>query len=245
MPEQDQKSHSVEATAYDVFISIAAIASIAIVSWLFAADPDAEQTKLLNHFDDFFCLRLLHRLSPADLQGQEEAAVHLRGSVRPRIVDPRHRPASVSENDQDPSGARALRSLRILVQVFKSDVIGATIVSSMTMSMGGIILACFGVLHYESEAIGANLKTADDVIWWAGDDIDRRLRGLLSGHRPRSVAGCTGHDPRHRTVRHDRRCSGQSNDLHVTGIALEVDPEAACMNCSTRIMNCSRRSSLD
>ena len=62
---------------------------------------------------------------------------------------------------------RALRSLRILVQVFKSDVVGATIVSSMTMSMGGIILACFGVLHYESEAIGANLKTADDVIWWA------------------------------------------------------------------------------
>ena len=60
-----------------------------------------------------------------------------------------------------------MRSLRILVQVFKSDVIGATIVSSMTMSMGGIILACFGVLHYESEAIGANLKTADDVIWWA------------------------------------------------------------------------------
>ena len=37
----------------------------------------------------------------------------------------------------------------------------------MTTSMGGIIMACFGVLHYESQAAGATIKTADDVIWWA------------------------------------------------------------------------------
>ncbi len=168
MPDQDQQQHSVEATAYDVFISVTAIASIAIVSWLFAADPNTEQTKLLNHFDDFFCLvffidylrqifkakkkiRYIFGWGLFDLASSIPAIGPLRFLRMIRIL----------------RALRALRSLRILVQVFKSDVIGATIVSSMTMSMGGIILACFGVLHYESEAIGANIKTADDVIWWA------------------------------------------------------------------------------
>jgi voltage-gated potassium channel len=168
MPEQEQSRHSVEATAYDVFISVAAIASIAIVSWLFVADPNTEEAKLLNHFDDFFCLvffidylrqifkakkkvRYIFGWGLFDLASSIPAIGPLRFLRLIRIL----------------RVLRAVRSIRILTQVFKSDLVGATIVSSMTMSMGGIILACFGVLHYESTAIGANIKTADDVVWWA------------------------------------------------------------------------------
>ena len=157
-----------EATAYDVFISVVAIASIAIVTLLFFADPKSEEAKLLDHFDTFFCLaffldylRQIYRAENKmryifgwglfDLASSIPAYGVLRHLRIIRIL----------------RILRILRSLRILVQVFRGDLVGATIVSSMTITLGGIILACFGVLHYESEVVTSNIKTADDVVWWA------------------------------------------------------------------------------
>ena len=53
------------------------------------------------------------------------------------------------------------------MQVLSHDRIGTAIVISMTMALSGIIASCVGVLHYESTADGATIKTADEVIWWA------------------------------------------------------------------------------
>ena len=56
MPEPDPDTKKTETTTYDVFISVAAMASITIVIWLFMIDPKSEEAKLLNYFDYFFCL---------------------------------------------------------------------------------------------------------------------------------------------------------------------------------------------
>ena len=168
MPGLEKKPKAADATAYDIFISAAAMASIAIVVWLFFVDPKTEEAKLLDHFDDFFCLlffldylrqifrakRKLHYIfgwGILDLASSIPAVGPLRLVRIARVI----------------RVIRVVRSVRILVQVFRSDVVGAAIVSSMTITVGGIILACFGVLHYESAAAEASIKTADDVVWWA------------------------------------------------------------------------------
>ena len=167
MPDQDQ-TERLDTTTYDVFISVCAMGALAVVAWLFFIPHDTEQARLLGYFDDFFCLiffidylRQLFRAKKKfryifgwgifDLASSIPAFGPLRFARIARVI----------------RIVRAIRSIRILTQVFRSDLVGAAIVSSMTLAMGGIILSCFGVLHYESEAIGANIKTADDVIWWA------------------------------------------------------------------------------
>ena len=132
---------------------------------LFLIDPKTEEAKLLNHFDYLFCLiffidylrqifkakkkvRYIFGWGLFDLASSIPAIGPLRFLRLIRIL----------------RVLRAVRSIRILTQVFKSDLVGATIVSSMTMSMGGIILACFGVLHYESTAIGANNQSAHSIL---------------------------------------------------------------------------------
>ncbi|MEE2718863.1 MAG: ion transporter [Planctomycetota bacterium] len=168
MPEERSNDRILDTTTYDVFISVCGIGAIAIVGWLFFADPDTEQAKLLNYFDDIFCLIFfldyLRQLLKAprklryilgwglfDLASSIPAVGPLRLLRLARVV----------------RVLRALRSFRILAQVFRSDRVGAAIVSSMTMTLLGIILACMGVLHYEGMAADANIKTADDVMWWA------------------------------------------------------------------------------
>ena len=168
MVEQETNAPSVEATAYDVFISVAAMASIAVVGWLFMVDPKSEEAKLLNYFDYFFCFIFF-----LDYLRQLARAKHrLRYIFGWGLLDlgssiPVFGPLRMLRVARLIRVLGALRSIRILLQVFRSDYIGSAIVSSMTTSMGGIIMACFGVLHYESQAAGATIKTADDVIWWA------------------------------------------------------------------------------
>lgn len=168
MPENQSNGKLLDTTTYDVFMSVCSMGSIAIVAWLFFADPDTEQSKLLNYFDDLFCLvffidylrqlvKAPHKLRYIfgwglfDLASSIPAVGPLRLLRLARIV----------------RVVRALRSFRILTQVFRSDRVGAAIVSSMTLTLAGIILACMGVLYYEGQTTGANIKTADDVMWWA------------------------------------------------------------------------------
>ncbi|MDG2199805.1 MAG: ion transporter [Phycisphaerales bacterium] len=157
-----------ETTAYDVFISIAAVASIAIVSWAFWVKPDTELGKLLNYFDYFFCL-LFFIDYLKQIMHAESRTKYLFGwglldlaSSIPAIGPLRYiRIARVLQV------LRAIRSARILVQVYRRDRVGTAIVLSILIAFGGIILSCIGVLHFESQSADATIKTADDVMWWA------------------------------------------------------------------------------
>ena len=164
----EQKTNSMEATAYDVFISVAAMVSVAVVGWLFFADPKSEEAKLLNYFDYLFCLIFFIDYLRQVFRSKQRVRYILGwGLLDLGSSIPVFGPLRFLRIARLIRVLRVIRSFRILLQVFRSDYVGAAIVSSMTTTIGGIILACFGVLHYEAEAIGANIKTADDVIWWA------------------------------------------------------------------------------
>ncbi len=168
MPEDHPHGKIIDATTYDVFMSVCAMGSISIVSWLFFADPNTEQAKLLNYFDDLFCLVFF-----LDYLRQIVKAPHkLRYVFGWGLFDlassiPAFGPLRLLRLARIVRVVRALRSFRILAQVFRSDRVGAAIVSSMTLTLAGIILACMGVLYYEGQAPDANIRTADDVMWWA------------------------------------------------------------------------------
>jgi len=168
MTESSLDQNRVATTAYDVFISIAAVASIAIVTWLFWINPDTELAKLLVYFDYLFCLvffldylrQIVHSKNRMkyllgwgllDLASSVPAVGPLRYLRIARVLQV----------------LRVIRSLRILTQVYRRDRVGSAIVLSMLIAFGGIILSCVGVLHFESQDPGASIKTADDVIWWA------------------------------------------------------------------------------
>lgn len=62
---------------------------------------------------------------------------------------------------------RIIRSLRIISQTLIRDKLASAV--SMLALIGSltIFLCCIGVLHYESQAPTATIKTAQDVAWWA------------------------------------------------------------------------------
>lgn len=168
MPDPQPPNKALDTTAYDVFISVCAMGSIAIVAWLFLGSPDTEQARLLNYFDDLFCLiffldylRQIHKAKRKFRYIFGWGLFDLASSI------PAFGPLRLLRIARVIRVIRALRSIRILVQVFRSDQVGAAIVGSMTTTMAGIILACMGVLHYESQDPTATIKTADDVMWWA------------------------------------------------------------------------------
>lgn len=157
-----------DTTTYDVFISVCAMGALAIVAWLFFIPHDTEQARLLNYFDDFFCLIFfVDYLRQIHLEDRKLRYIFGWGILDLASSIPAAGPLRLLRIARVIRLIRAVRSIRILVQIFKSDQVGAAIVGSMTITMVGIILACFGVLHYESQDPGATIKTADDVMWWA------------------------------------------------------------------------------
>ncbi|MAB84031.1 MAG: hypothetical protein CMJ24_11460 [Phycisphaerae bacterium] len=167
MPDQDQ-TERLDTTTYDVFISVCAMGALAVVAWLFFIPHDTEQARLLGYFDDFFCLIFfVDYLRQIHLEDRKLRYIFGWGILDLASSIPTAGPLRLLRIARIIRLVRAVRSVRILVQIFKGDQVGAAIVGSMTITMVGIILACFGVLHYESQDPGATIKTADDVMWWA------------------------------------------------------------------------------
>ena len=168
MTEHPHNRKQTETTTYDVFISVAAVASIAIVTWLFCVNPDAEIAKLLNYFDSLFCLVFfLDYLKQIAHSKNRMKYIFGWGLLDLASSIPAIGPLRYLRITRALRVLRAIRSVRILSQVYRRDRVGAAIVLSMLIAFSGIILSCVGVLHFESQDPGATIKTADDVMWWA------------------------------------------------------------------------------
>ena len=159
---------SEEFTAYDLFISVTATASLAVIALGFAIPETSEIYRLLNLFDLTFCgiffldfLRNVARAKDRRRYLRTWGIFDLASAVPPieafrvlRIV----RIIRV---------LRALRSIRILARVARKNTAAAILVGFLTITMGLFIGICIAVLHLESSAPGANILDADDVLWWA------------------------------------------------------------------------------
>ena len=153
---------------YDLFISIIAICSIALLIWQMFYPTTGEIKRILVLADYLFCLfffldylrciyRAEHRMQYIftwgllDLASSIPAVPALRFLRIARIV----------------RVLMVIRSVRILSKV----VVDASIASTVTVTtlVGCLIIvgACVGVLHFEQQSPNANLTNAEQVAWWA------------------------------------------------------------------------------
>lgn len=153
---------------YDLFISVIAICSIALLIWQMFFFPQGETRRLLVLFDYLFCLfffldylRCIYRADNRLHYIFTWGLLDLASSV-PMVPALRFlRLARVFRV------LMVIRSFRILTKVLIQDSIASTV--TVTTLVGSLIIvgACVGVLRFEQGAPGANITNAEDAAWWA------------------------------------------------------------------------------
>jgi voltage-gated potassium channel len=154
-------------SVYDLFVSIAAVVSIGVITWQLFLPRTSEVSNLLEIFDWLFCALFLvdyiHNIVIAkhkvkyiftwglfDLVSSIPAVGALRYARVARIL----------------RVVRVLRAGRMLVEVYRRDRTSFIVAAMMA---GGIIVilgVCVTVLHVEQTAKGASIQTGADAAWW-------------------------------------------------------------------------------
>ena len=155
-------------TAYDMFVAVAAIVALGVLAFDALLTEDSEISTLLGYFDLGFCaiffLDFIRNVIRAPDRGRYlrtwgifdfVSSVPTVGALRilrlARLI----------------RVLRALRSIRILILVARKNRGAAVLVAAITLTMTLFVAVCVGVLHVESSHPGSNIKTAEDVLWWA------------------------------------------------------------------------------
>ena len=155
-------------TPYDLFVAVVAVVALAVLTVREMADDSSEVAHLLDLFDFFFCfiffcdfirntiratdrLRYLRTWGIFDLLSSIPAVGALRVFRIARII----------------RVLRALRSIRILLIVAQRNRAASLFAGALTLTMTLFVGVCVAVLAVEQNAPGANIRGADDVLWWA------------------------------------------------------------------------------
>jgi len=149
-------------------MSVIAVMSIALVVYSFTIEPDTELAQLVGGFDLAVCVLFLidygrniilapNRLKYIFTWGLFDLAASIPAFPGLRFA----RLAQIVRV------LRAIRSIRILVRAIRHDRRAAILSGAMAVTFGAIVIACIGVYHYEAADPAANLKTAEDIFWWA------------------------------------------------------------------------------
>ena len=164
-PQYDAAKHL--PSAYDLFVAIAAVISIGVITWHMLLPDTSEVSKLLEIFDWAFCalflgdyirqivlsknkLKYIFTWGIFDLVSSIPAIGTLRYTRLARIL----------------RVIRMLRAGRMLVQVYRRDRTSFTVAAMMAGGLIVILGVCVAVLHVEQAAKGASIQTAEDAAWW-------------------------------------------------------------------------------
>lgn len=157
-----------ELSAYDLFVSVAALISLVVVGYREMVPSPSEVAELLDLFDLAFCLVFFLDFVRNTIRAPDRKR-YLRGwgifdlaSSIPVIEAFR-----ILRIVRLVRIFRALRSIRILYIVARKNRPAAIFVAGLTLTIGLFVGICVAVLELESTAPGANLLTAHDVLWWA------------------------------------------------------------------------------
>jgi voltage-gated potassium channel len=155
-------------SAYDLFISAAAVVAIGVLIWAWTLDRGNEIKHLLMIFDWAFCvlffvdflhnlftakrkLRYLYTWGPFDLI----SSIPVIGPFRLARLGALFRVL------------RIFRSVRILSQVYMRDKAASLVAVLMIAGIGTIIGVSVAVLHVEKSTPGASILTGEDAAWWS------------------------------------------------------------------------------
>ncbi|MBG84734.1 MAG: hypothetical protein CMJ40_09330 [Phycisphaerae bacterium] len=161
------KKH-LELKVYDLFLIVVAVVAIVVIIWQLFLVQNPEIAKLLHVTDFVICIiffidyirqivaasnkwRYIFTWGIFDLISSIPAVGPLRALKIVRII----------------RIIRVIRSLRIISQTLIRDKLASAVSMLALIGSMTILLCCIGVLHYESSAPGATIKTAQDVTWWA------------------------------------------------------------------------------
>jgi voltage-gated potassium channel len=157
-----------ESSTYDLFISLIAILSIALICWHFTLHPSSETAQLINYFDHAICAiffadflrnlikaphkgRYIYTWGILDLAASIPAVETLRFVRLARLI----------------RVIRAIKSVRALILTIKTDPRNALFAGVLALTVLGLVGGCFGVLHFESQAPDGNITNASDALWWS------------------------------------------------------------------------------
>ncbi len=154
--------------AYELFISLVAILSIALITWYFVLDSQSEIAQLIDYFDYGICViffgdflrnlikanhkgRYMYTWGILDLAASIPAIAALRFVRIPRLI----------------RVIRAIKSVHVLIRSIKRDRRSALLAGVLTLTLFGLIGSCFGALHFESQDPNGNIANAADALWWS------------------------------------------------------------------------------
>ena len=153
---------------YDLFISFIAICSIALVTWQLFFAPEGEIRKLLILVDYCFCffffVDYLRCIVHAERKWHYIFTWGLLDLASSMPTLPALRMLRLAQLVRV---LMVIRSIRILAKVAIQDSVASKVTVSTLVGCLLIVGACIGVLHYEQSAASANIKTVEEVAWWA------------------------------------------------------------------------------
>ena len=157
-----------ELSAYDLFVSVAALISLVVLGYREMVSSPSEVSKLLDLFDLGFCLIFFLDFVRNTIRAPNRKR-YLRGWGIFDLASsiPVIEPFRIFRIVRIVRIFRALRSIRILYVVARKNRPAAIFVAGLTLTVGLFVFICVAVLELESSAPGANLLTAHDVLWWA------------------------------------------------------------------------------
>ena len=153
---------------YALFLSLVAILALVLVGLTMGLRDGSEIEELILYLDTLVCLIFLVDF----VRNLVRAPARLRYLFTWGIVDlassvPAIGPLRIARVARVIRVFRAIRSLRILAHAVREDRRSALLASAMFVTLVTITGSCIGVLYFEEAVPAANLKQADDVLWWA------------------------------------------------------------------------------
>jgi len=154
-------------SAYDLFVAIAAVVSIGVITWQLTLPDHSEISRLLKIFDWAFCTLFLVDyirhivLAEKKLKYIFTWGIFDLGSSIPAIGILRY--ARVARLLLM---IRMLRAGRLLAEVYRRDRTAFAVAILMAAGLATVIGVSAAVLHAEHNAVGASIKTGPDAAWW-------------------------------------------------------------------------------
>ncbi len=154
-------------SAYDLFVAIAAVVSIGVITWQLTLPAKSEVSRLLDIFDWSFCVLFLIDYLRLIVVAKNKIkyiftwGIFDLGSSIPAIGPLRY--ARVARLLRI---IRMLRAGRLLTEVYRRDRTAFAVALLMAAGLVTVIGVSAAVLHVEKDALGATITTGPDAAWW-------------------------------------------------------------------------------
>ncbi|MDP7029623.1 MAG: ion transporter [Phycisphaerales bacterium] len=166
-PDATDGDGSTLPSAYDLFVAIAAVVSIGVITWQLTLPATSEVSRLLEIFDWAFCaLFLVDYLRHIVLAKNKLKYIFTWGIFDLGSSIPAVGPLRYARVARLLRIVRMLRAGRMLAEVYRRDRTAFAVALLMAAGLITVIGVSAAVLHVERDAAGATITTGPEAAWW-------------------------------------------------------------------------------